>query len=244
MTGAMRWRVLVLLSAVAVALFAVPAATPDIRVGEPAKPTRGSGPVGRAFRDCPHCPEMVAVTPGSFVMGAPLPEAITTPFLHRVMFAHRFAYSKDKVSFRDWKHCVLAGQCQSLGSTASASLDPVVQVSWVEAQQYLAWLSLETGTEYRLLSEAEWEYLARSSAAVSPGFRFDGLEWTSDCWHADYVGAPRDGSSWERDGDCRYHVARGRRPGDAAPLVTKRYRFPFDARDPALGFRVARTMRD
>jgi formylglycine-generating enzyme required for sulfatase activity len=224
-------RVLVVLSAMALVLFAVPAAT---------QPTRGSapaGPGGGSFRDCPHCPEMVAVAAGSFLMGDEHPP-------RRVTLEYRFAYSKDKVSFRDWKHCVLGGQCQSLGATGTASLDPVVQVSWVDVQQYLSWLSLETGVEYRLLSEAEWEYLARSPATRSPGLGAGGLEWTSDCWHGSYAGAPTDGSSWDADGDCRYHVARGRRPGEAAPSVTKRYRFLFDARDAALGFRVARTMRE
>ena len=214
----MRSRVLVVLSAVAVVLFAVPAAT-------------------QGFKDCPHCPEMVPVAPGSFVMGDEHPP-------RRVTIEYRFAYGKDKVSFRDWKHCVLANQCPSLGATGSASHDPVVQVSWVDVQQYLSWLTLETGAEYRLLSEAEWEYLARSRATPSPGFSANALEWTSDCWHATYAGAPTDGSSWEADGDCRYHVARGRRPGEPAPSLTKRYRFLFDARAAALGFRVARTMRE
>ena len=209
----MRSRVLVVLSAVAVVLVAVPAAT-------------------QGFKDCPHCPEMVPVAPGSFVMGDEQPP-------RRVTIEYRFAYSKDKVSFRDWKHCVLVGQCPSLGATGTASLEPVVQVSWVDVQQYLSWLTLETGAEYRLLSEAEWEYLARR-----PILGADGLEWTSDCWHATYAGAPADGSSWEADGDCRYHVARGRRPGEPAPALTKRYRFLFDARDAAIGFRVARTMRE
>jgi formylglycine-generating enzyme required for sulfatase activity len=211
----MRSRVLVVLSAVAVVLFAVPAAT-------------------HGFKDCPHCPEMVPVAPGSFVMGDERPP-------RRVTIDYRFAYSQDKVSFRDWKHCVLGGQCPSLGASGTASLEPVVQVSWIDVQQYLSWLSLETGAEYRLLSEAEWEYLARRPA---PGLGADGLEWTSDCWHGTYAGAPPDGSSWDADGDCRYHVARGRRPGEPAPSLTKRYRFLFDARDAALGFRVVRTMRD
>ena len=222
------------MSAVVVTVFAVTVATPDVRVGGHGKPD------GAVFSDCPHCPEMVAVTPGTFVLGRPA----RAPFPHYVTFAYRFAYSKDRISFRDWKLCVLTGQCQSLGAIGSATREPVVQVSWVEVHQYLAWLSLETGVEYRLLSEAEGEYLARSSEAVSPGFRRDGLEWTSDCWHPDLVGGPSDGSSWDTDGDCRYHVARGRRPGDPAPLVANRYRFPFDARDPALGFRVVRTMRE
>jgi formylglycine-generating enzyme required for sulfatase activity len=213
-------RALILLGTVAWVLVA------GVAAGQPA---REAG----SFRDCPHCPEMVPVAPGSFVMGDEQPA-------RRVTIEYRFAFGKDKVSVRDWKQCVLAGVCPSLGAS-TGGLEPVVQVSWVDVQQYLSWLSLESGAEYRLLSEAEWEYLARRPA---PGVRGDGLEWASDCWHPSYAGAPADGSSWDTDGDCRYHVARGRRPGEPAPPVTKRYRFLFDARDAALGFRVARTMRE
>ncbi|MFH0344093.1 MAG: formylglycine-generating enzyme family protein [Chromatiales bacterium] len=37
------------------------------------------------------------------------------------------------------------------------------------------------------------------------------MEWTEDCWHADYVGAPTDGSAWreQQDGDCARRVIRG-----------------------------------
>ena len=199
---------------------------------------------GATFKDCPHCPEMVVVTPGSFVMGDESRRAAGERPLRRVTIERRIGYGKNKVSFRDWKHCVLAGLCQSLGATGTSSLDPVVSVSWVDVQQYLAWLTLDTGAEYRLLSEAEWEYIAKRPVTDSLAFRTDGLEWTSDCWHASYTGAPTDGSSWEVDGDCRYHVARGSRTGEAAPSVTRRYRFLFNATDPALGFRVARTMRE
>jgi formylglycine-generating enzyme required for sulfatase activity len=185
----------------------------------------------RTFKDCPHCPEMVAATPGTFVMGEPPGQ--------RVTITHRFAYSRERVSARDWKHCVLAGQCESLGVTGTGGPEAVGQVSWVDAQQYLLWLSLESGAEYRLLSEAEWEYLARSPGGV----RVDGLEWTSDCWHPALEGVPADGTSWEAEGDCRYHVARGRRAGSTAP-VTRRYRFLFNERDASVGFRVARTLRD
>lgn len=223
----MRWQILIVV--VTVAFLTVRAAAES--------PAPGS-----SFKDCPHCPEMVRATTGSFVMGDTSQAADGGP-RRRVTIAHRFAYSKDKVSVLDWKHCVLAGLCQSLGAAGTASSAPVVLVSWVDVQQYLLWLSLETGVEYRLLSEAEWEYLARNPAAAR-GLRADGLEWTSDCWHADYTGAPTDGSSWDAHGDCRYHVARGRRPGEAAPSVTRRYRFLFDAKDAALGFRVARTVPD
>jgi formylglycine-generating enzyme required for sulfatase activity len=33
-------------------------------------------------------------------------------------------------------------------------------------------------------------------------------QWTADCWHPSYVGAPKDGSAWTT-GDCSKHVIRG-----------------------------------
>ncbi len=39
---------------------------------------------------------------------------------------------------------------------------PATHVSWDDAQAYLQWLNRETGQDYRLLSEAEWEYVARA----------------------------------------------------------------------------------
>jgi len=202
-------RARLLLPALLVALCAASASAQSPRAPSPGAP----------FKECQHCPEMVSVAPGT---------------LGRATIDYRFAYSKDKISLRDWKQCVLANQCQPLGAMATAGPEPATP-SWLDIQQYLTWLSLETGHDYRLLSETEWEYVTKTAE-----LRIDALEWTSDCWHPDRVAAPLDGSSWDAEGDCRYHVARGRRAGETS--TTTRYRFLFNASDPALGFRVARTL--
>ena len=65
----------------------------------------------------------------------------------------------------------------------------MINVSWDDAQQYVRWLSRETGERYRLLSESEWEYAAR--AGTSGPFHF-GSTISSDL--ANYNGGQRYGS--------------------------------------------------
>ena len=43
----------------------------------------------------------------------------------------------------------------------------MVCVSWRDAQAYVQWLSRKTRQRYRLLSESEWEYVARTGTATT-----------------------------------------------------------------------------
>ena len=46
----------------------------------------------------------------------------------------------------------------------------MILVNWEEAKGYVAWLKRVTGKEYRLLTEAEWEYAARAGSPARYSF--------------------------------------------------------------------------
>ena len=142
---------------------------------------------GNTFRDCVSCPALVVVPAGSFMMGSPESQV---GFLewdrprHRVTIGNRFAAGVYEVTFAEWDTCALAGGCgdhwpadEGWGRGAR----PVVNVSWEDTQAYLAWLSAETGEEYRLLTEAEWEYVAR---AETENARYWGESEAAQCRYA------------------------------------------------------------
>ena len=97
---------------------------------------------------------------------------------------------------------------------------PVINVSWENAQAYVSWLSSQTGQNYRLLSEAEWEYVARAGSQTAYSWGSDigsnrancegcGSRWDDDrtapvgSFQANAFGVhDMHGNVWERVEDC------------------------------------------
>ena len=121
--------------------------------------------IGTVFRDCADCPEVVWLPQGEFIMGEP--SAATGP-RHVVRISYLLAVGRFEVTFAEWDACVAAGGCRRRPNDAGwgRGRQPVINVSWADAQQYTAWLSRRTGRHYRLLTEAEWEYAARAGSDV------------------------------------------------------------------------------
>ena len=133
----------------------------------PAMPAHAQS-AGDVFRDCPECPEMVVVPAGRFTMGSNDGYDDERP-VHEVTIPAPFAIGKYEVTFAEWDACSAAGGCDHWANDASwgRGNHPVINVSWDNAREYVAWLSRRTGHAYRLPSEAEWEYAARAGTTTA-----------------------------------------------------------------------------
>ncbi len=155
----------------------------------------------------------------------------------RMVNVPTFAIGVYEVTNAEWAACVADGVCKARRADADGK-EPVLSVSWRDADGYANWLTRKTGRKYRLPTEAEWEYAARAGSAGAYwwGDRYDashvstrqaravgsadanafGLhdvignarEWVADCYVNNFTKAPTDGTA-VTDGDCGLRVIRG-----------------------------------
>ncbi|MBM3568336.1 MAG: formylglycine-generating enzyme family protein [Alphaproteobacteria bacterium] len=157
-----------------VAAVTPPSAPPRPQPAQPVQPAVGQYPAapspGQVIRDCPDCPEMVVVPAGRFTMGSPAGEQGRgyDEGPQRQVSVRSFALGKTEVTFAEWDACVNAGGCNTRPSDQGWGRGnrPVINVLWDDAKQYATWLSRRTGKQYRLPSEAEWEYAARAGTTT------------------------------------------------------------------------------
>jgi formylglycine-generating enzyme required for sulfatase activity len=147
-----------------------------------------------------------------------------------------FAVGKFEVTFAEWDACVAQGGCshRPYDGGWGRGRQPVINVNWDDAQQYVAWLSRKTGKSYRLLSEAEWEYAAQAGsgreAAVTPGANEANCDGCGSRWD-DKQTAPVGsfaanafglhdmlGNVWEWTADCWNESHAGAPPDGSARL--------------------------
>ncbi len=284
------------------------------------EPVPPSHRAGETFRDCPACPEMVVVPAGNFQMGSPGGEVGRDDNegpLHLVSVEQAFAVGKYEITRGEYAAFIRAtgrgagdGCYVNMGgvwgkkaswnwqdpSFSQSNREPVVCVNWSDAKVYSDWLTRQTGFSYRLLNEAEWEYVARAGTQaarywsgsldqvcryanaadlsvnqiyenwvvadcedgathtatrgqyIANGFGlYDMLgnvwEWTEDCYHSSYSGAPSRAIAWAGSTGCS-RVLRGGSWVNNPRDIRAANRSGDDAsvRYNVIGFRVARTL--
>jgi formylglycine-generating enzyme required for sulfatase activity len=124
------------------------------------------------FKECDKCPEMVVVPAGSFTMGSLAGEedhSSNEDPQHSVTISKPFAVGRFAVTFDEWDACVADGGCNGYKPDDKGwgrGRQPVINVSWDRAKAYVTWLSGKTGKTYRLLTEAEREYVTRAGTTT------------------------------------------------------------------------------
>ncbi len=160
------------------------------------------------FKDCTNCPEMVVVPSGSFMMGSPKrePESSDSEVpQHKVTIAKPFAVGRFAVTFAEWDAYIADagwfGAARYKPSDEGWGRDdrPVINVNWEDAKSYVKWLSNKTGKEYRLLSEAEREYVTRAGTKTP-------FWWGSSITpeQANYNGSEDPYKGGGKKGECRH----------------------------------------
>ncbi len=114
---------------------------------------------------------LVLISGGSFIMGDVVGNGARSEHpVHDVQVA-AFKIGRYEVTRREYSVCVEEAACapeRKVPFQANGGEDlPVTGVSWLDAQKYVDWLRVKTGEEYRLPSEAEWEYAARAETTTA-----------------------------------------------------------------------------
>jgi formylglycine-generating enzyme required for sulfatase activity len=126
--------------------------------------------------------EMVYIPAGSFMMGGDKYPAEKP--IHRVTISSGFWMGKYEVTQGQWQ--AVMGTNPSRFKDCGSNC-PVEQVSWDDAQEFIKKLNARNdGYEYRLPSEAEWEYACRAGTTTAFAYgdtlnssqaNFDGSPW-------------------------------------------------------------------
>jgi formylglycine-generating enzyme required for sulfatase activity len=117
--------------------------------------------------------DMVLIPPGEFLMGSPDDELERQPSespQHLVTIQQPFFMGQFQVTQAQWEQVAKMKQVKRKLNPKSSHFKgrnlPVEQVSWLDAEEFCLRLAAHTKRNYRLPSEAEWEYACRAGTTT------------------------------------------------------------------------------
>ncbi|MBT4526847.1 MAG: formylglycine-generating enzyme family protein [Deltaproteobacteria bacterium] len=117
---------------------------------------------------------LVLISGGTFQMGDSAGGGDSDELPVHSVSVSSFYISDHEVTAAEYKECVDDGGCTYSGGTGSyytygasgKENHPLNYVSWTETQSYISWLNGQTSGNYRLCTEAEWEFAARAGTTT------------------------------------------------------------------------------
>ena len=165
---------------------------------------------GDVFSECDECPQMVVIPPGSFTQGydGGLDQRYEGP-RRDVTIARSFAIGRFEVTQAQYRAFIeKSGYEPSVGcymwngmsadfidahgwedpdyGRPPADDEPVACLNWTHANAYVSWLAEHTGQPYRLISESEWEYVARAGRSSDYTYPW-GEDGSEACVHGNVL---------------------------------------------------------
>ncbi|KOR31647.1 hypothetical protein TI05_12325, partial [Achromatium sp. WMS3] len=132
-------------------------------------------------------PAMLVIPAGIYKMGSD--KYKNEKPIHQVTISKPFAMGKYPVTFEEYDaFCVATGRDKPNDRDWGRGKRPVIYISWNDAVAYCKWLSEQTGKDYRLPTEAEWEYCCRAGTTT----RY----WWSDAVGKNNANCSDCGSQW------------------------------------------------
>ena len=150
--------------------------------------TAGTGMVFRdSLQDGAPGPDMVLVPGGTFKMGSFRGDSNERP-QHEVTL-DSFAVGRYPVTFSEYDaFCTATGRDKPQDQGWGRDRRPVINVSWEDAAAYCTWMSEQSGENYRLLTEAEWEYACRAGSSTEYCFGDDEMQLAEYAWYDENSG--------------------------------------------------------
>lgn len=116
--------------------------------------------------------EFLLVPSGEFYMGTPLGERFRAPdeLQHEVELSDDFWMGVHEVTQKQWRQIMKTTPWKDQGSAQDGDSFAASYISWNAANEFCLKLSLQDKYEYRLPTEAEWEYACRAGTKTTFSF--------------------------------------------------------------------------
>ena len=173
--------------------------------------------------------DMVQIPPGSFTMGSDKNGDEKPP---HTVYIRSFLMGRTEVTQKQWLDVMGSNPSHF---AACGPECPVENISWDNVQQFISKLNQKTGQNYRLPSEAEWEYAARAGTTTDWSFGNDESKPGNYAWYGGNSGSKTQavgqklpnafglydihGNVWEWIQDC-WHGNYSGAPTDASAWTT------------------------